>query len=346
MKNLKFVTLPEIQQRFSTLLKSLWELIYFRISPDGTCFNPDCSAIINDKNYRPIRDDDADSFRKGMFCRNCLDHFYMTAGSYLEWGKLNLMLRIEIIFLMCMSKNGISCNEVCNMYGQHLSPIFKFMHKVREQMGKCLDWTFADAVVEVDESYVMTSHKGLGKHYPHKRGRGSDRKTNVLCIAERTGRCKMFVIRSTDSESIIPIISKEIDASCLIVTDDWGAYDDLKNIKDVNGEEKFKRIICNHSDKKSKYKQGNASTNNNEGIFSILKGGINGTYRAVKHKYLQNYLNEFSFRYSFRNERDYGFSILMRSLGSLSEHYSKKKSGAKTNPKDSSDVKFPHRNVA
>ena len=49
------------------------------------------------------------------------------------------------------------------------------------------------------------------------------------------------------------------------------------------------------------YVSGDAHTNSVEGFWSLIKRGINGAYHAVSDKYLQDYLNEYSFRYNRRN---------------------------------------------
>ena len=45
-----------------------------------------------------------------------------------------------------------------------------------------------------------------------------------------------------------------------------------------------------------------AHTNTIEGFWSLLKRGINGVYHAVGEKYLQNYINEYAFRYNHRKD--------------------------------------------
>jgi len=42
-------------------------------------------------------------------------------------------------------------------------------------------------------------------------------------------------------------------------------------------------------------------TNTIEGFWSQLKRSIDGTYHVVSPKYLQQYVNEFVFRYNFRD---------------------------------------------
>ena len=51
------------------------------------------------------------------------------------------------------------------------------------------------------------------------------------------------------------------------------------------------------------YVQGDTHTNTIEGFWSLVKRGISGVNHAVSEKYLQSYLNEYSFRYN-RREQD------------------------------------------
>ena len=54
-----------------------------------------------------------------------------------------------------------------------------------------------------------------------------------------------------------------------------------------------------------RYENGKCITTNSiEGFFSLLKRGIYGTYHQVGKPYLQQYLNEFDFRYNNRKMRD------------------------------------------
>jgi transposase len=58
---------------------------------------------------------------------------------------------------------------------------------------------------------------------------------------------------------------------------------------------------------------GNIHTNTIEGFWSLVKRGIGGVYHAVSHKYLQSYLDEFSFRYNRRDQGNLIFtSVLQR----------------------------------
>lgn len=45
---------------------------------------------------------------------------------------------------------------------------------------------------------------------------------------------------------------------------------------------------------------GDIHTKTIEGFWSLVKRGIGGVYHSVSKKYLQTYLNEYSFRYNRR----------------------------------------------
>ena len=77
----------------------------------------------------------------------------------------------------------------------------------------------------------------------------------------------------------------------------------------------------NHSAKV--YVAGDVHTNSIEGFWSLVKRGIGGVYHSVSAKYLQSYLDEYSFRY---NRRDSGNLIFPAILARVSEKASSKPS--------------------
>jgi hypothetical protein len=58
-----------------------------------------------------------------------------------------------------------------------------------------------------------------------------------------------------------------------------------------------------HRDKE--FARGDVTTNTIEGVFSLIKRGIYGTFHSVSKKHLHRYLAEFDFRYNTR-KIDYG----------------------------------------
>jgi len=76
-----------------------------------------------------------------------------------------------------------------------------------------------------------------------------------------------------------------------VYTDDYTAYHGL------TAKGYYHRRI-NHS--AGIYVMGDMHTQTIEGFWSLVKRGIGGVYHAVSRKYLQTYLDEFTFRYNHR----------------------------------------------
>ena len=55
---------------------------------------------------------------------------------------------------------------------------------------------------------------------------------------------------------------------------------------------------------------GNIHTNTIEGFWSLVKRGMGGVYHSVSVRYLQNYLNEYGFRYNHRGDDDPMFDAM------------------------------------
>jgi transposase len=57
---------------------------------------------------------------------------------------------------------------------------------------------------------------------------------------------------------------------------------------------------------------GDVHTQTIEGFWSLVKRGIGGVYDSVSRKYLQTYLNEYSFRYNRRDQGNLIFNAISK----------------------------------
>jgi hypothetical protein len=64
------------------------------------------------------------------------------------------------------------------------------------------------------------------------------------------------------------------------------------------------------------YVMGDVHTNTIEGFWGLIKRGIGGSHHAVSQKFLQTYLDEYTFRY---NRRDVPAPMFKQILGQVSE---------------------------
>lgn len=87
------------------------------------------------------------------------------------------------------------------------------------------------------------------------------------------------------------VVKKHVLPASTIFTDDWPAYHGLD--RDYRAHHRIR-----HSEEI--YVEGNVHTQTIEGFFGLVKNGIRGVYHSVSTRYLQNYLDEYSFRYNRR----------------------------------------------
>ena len=147
--------------------------------------------------------------------------------------------------------------------------------------------------VEVDETYVGGKpRKGTG---PHKRGRGT-KKVPVVALVERNGRVRSHKVERVDAANLKDAIRKNVDRSATIMTDELGSY------RGIGGEFAGGHHAVNHS--AGEYVRGDASTNEVEAYFALLKRGIVGSFHHVSKQHLNRYCDEFSFRWNHRQISD------------------------------------------
>lgn len=95
-------------------------------------------------------------------------------------------------------------------------------------------------------------------------------------------------------------ILEKVAENNTVMTDEFKGYNILD--KDLRC---FRQII-NH---KFEFSRDGVHTNSIESFWAVLKRGIHGIYHHVPVKYLQRYIDEFTFRYNFRNKD--AFEILL-----------------------------------
>ena len=147
--------------------------------------------------------------------------------------------------------------------------------------------------VEVDEFFIGGQKSG-------KRGRGSTGKTIVVAAVERKGqklgRIRLKVITNCSSASLLAFINDNIAADSTVFTDGWKGYYGLDE-KIYTHNQVFQKKA---SDKDSVLPGVHL-------IVSLVKRMIIGTHQGrFDPHYLQNYLDEYVFRFNRRTSRSIG----------------------------------------
>ena len=222
--------------------------------------------------------------RRSYSCQTCGHHVHPTADTIYHKSTTPLTSWFYAVYLMASTRCGISAKQLERELGVTYKTAWRMFKQIRSMLAED-DATLSNAV-EVDETYYGAPRSG-------KRGRGAENKTIVAGAAERQGSIKTEVVPNVRRDTLENFIHENVEPNSTIYTDELKSYNHLKY-------QGFHHEQVNHSAKL--YVIGDAHTNSIEGFWSLTKGGLRGVYRGrVTPKYLQQYFNEYSFRYNRRN---------------------------------------------
>lgn len=220
--------------------------------------------------------------RKSYSCETCGHHVHPTANTIFHKSSTPLTSWFEAIFLMTATRSGVSAKTLERTLGVTYKTAWRMFHQIRKMMGE--DDKQLEGEVKVDEMYLHpdTAKRSTAKAHNSK---------VVFGMVERGGKARAVHVKSAGVRVLTPEIKKSIKSGATIYSDDARVYNKLP----VHG---YPHASINHS--ASRYVDGNIHTQNVENLWSNMKRGIKGVYRHVDDEYLQAYVAEYTFRYSYR----------------------------------------------
>ncbi len=233
-------------------------------------------------------------------CKNCGHRTTLTSGTVMHGTKLPIMYWLIAIHLLTSTKKSFSAAEVQRQLGhKRYQPIWELLHKLRSVMGQRDSEYKLNGSVELDEGFFSTQFDG---EESLKRGRGSQAKTKVLVMTESepsentnkrikksVNHIKMIVIPNLKAQTIDGKVKENIDANASLITDDSTSYAHLKNLvkehtaQVINPKDISKVLPWVHI------------------MISNAKRQLLDIYHSVKPEMLQNYLNEFCYKFNRRH---------------------------------------------
>lgn len=220
--------------------------------------------------------------RKCYVCEHCGYQIHPSANTIFHKSSTSLWNWFFAMFLFSTSKNGVSAKELERQLGVTYKCAWRIAKQIRllfEQNKKTLKNT-----IEVDETY-------FGGKYRGKRGRGSENKTPIIGLAERKGDIVAKVTANTRFSTVHSLLREKVAIGADIMTDEYRSYSSLKYFG-------YRHKTVKHGQKQ--WVKDGIHTNTIEGFWSQFKRSISGTHHSVSPKYLQNYVDEFVFRYNLR----------------------------------------------
>jgi transposase-like protein len=267
----------------------LWRTRY---SPDGehaTC--PRCGIVRTFRRYQTAQQ------RQSWTCTTCGLHLHPTAGTIFEKSSTSLHLWFYGIYLMTSTRCGISAKQLERELGVTYKTAWRMFHLIRSLLAE--DVTALSGTVEADETWVGGK---IRKFYPRAGGELArhryESKTRVIGMVERGGRVRASVY---PTGPLLTNVVEHVLPRTNVYTDEAKGYRRLPRYG-------YNHRRVHHASKV--YVSGDVHTNTIEGFWSLMKRGINGVYHAVSARYLQSYLDEYTFRYNHRNDGRSMFRIV------------------------------------
>jgi transposase len=249
--------------------------------------------------------------RTAYACDHCGNHIYPLAGTIFEKSTTPLRIWFQAMYLMGSTRCGISAKQIQRETGVTYKTAWRIFKQIRSLLSEP-DMQLEGSTVEMDETYFGGTRKyGAGRIM-----RGDKKKTPIVGMAERKGRVIARVAPDIKSATLLGYVRDYVMPQTMIFTDEAITYDGIKHMPAGYGHRRIKRSA-------RVYVQGDVHTNTIEGFWSLVKRGVGGVYHQVSQKYLQSYLDEYSFRY---NRRDQGNLIFTSILKRVSEKASSKPS--------------------
>jgi len=271
-------------------LDRLWRERY---APDG--HHAHCPVCEKERKFHRTKS------RASYTCDSCGKHLHPMKGTIFEKSTTSLQLWFYAMFLMASTRCGISAKQLERELGVTYKTAWRMFNKIRNELMSDEDDGPLSGDVEVDE----TSWGGKARHRmtPSEGARFLESKATVLGMVERGGKVRLRVIPSRRGPALSREVVANLNPESLLITDDWQAYKPLRR-------QFLDHRVINHS--AGSYVDGEIHTNTIEGFFGNLKTGMRGAYKKVSAKWLQSYLDEYSWRYNARREPLGMFEQLLR----------------------------------
>src|ERR1043165_8039308 len=263
--------------------------------PDGI-FCETCKAIT--KHHKVAS-------RKSYSCQFCGHHVHPTANTIYHKSSTSMRTWFHAIYLMASTRCGISAMQLMRETGVTYKTAWRMFKQIRMMLDEDRD-PFCGQV-EADESFFGGKAKNMHKHIRERKiqGRGAVGKTTVAGVLQRQGAVVAKVVSNRDQETLIPFLEERVLPATMVFTDEWKSYDQLES-------KGYTHNRVHHS--ANVYVKGDAHTNGIEGFWSLVKNGIRGVNHSVSAKYLQMYLDEYSFRYNRRHDVTPMFESILKKV--------------------------------
>ncbi len=233
-------------------------------------------------------------------CASCGYDESVKANTLFHKMKVPLLKAFEVMFSLSVRKKGMSSLEISRTYSVNKDTAWLLRQKTQGGMFSSGN-NLLQNEVHVDEFAVGGKEK-------KKQGRSSSSKKVKVVLAceivinkkgkKTLGNAYAQVIENYSEEQLRPIFENKIATNASITTDKWSSYSPIG--KDFNIEQE-----------KS---QGGINFKELNNLTMLFKGWLRGIHHHVSKDKMQNYINEFFFRFNRKAFPEKSFNKLLNNL--------------------------------
>lgn len=237
-------------------------------------------------------------------CGGCARKVSVTAGTIFDGTRTPLTVWFQAAWQMTVQKNGISALGLQRVLGLgSYQTAWAMLHRYRRAMIRPGRERLA-GIVEVDETLV-------GGLTPGRKGRAIGAKALVVVAVEQRdrgfGRCRLELVGDVGAVTLGRFMVDNIVEGSTVITDGWQGY------RSATKGYTHQRVVVTGAD-------ASALLPGVHRVASLLKRWLLGTHQGgIATTHLQDYLDEFTFRFNRRTSRARGL-LFFRLLEQATEH--------------------------
>lgn len=231
-------------------------------------------------------------------CAKCCYQFSVTANTIFHDSHLGLETWFLAVHLMCEAKKGMSAAQMQRTLGiGSYKTAWYLCHRIRAAMKEANPEPLK-GTVEYDDTWHGGRRKGMGKGYVGN-------KTTIMGAIERGGPIRLRVEKRVNSKTVSHFLQKTTSPETERI------YTDSAPTFEAVDFGKAEHASVDHS--AQEWVRGDVHTNSIEGVWSLFKRSVIGSYHQLSEKHLPAYLDEFSWRFN-RRANDHLFVETLRAL--------------------------------
>ena len=269
-----------------------------RFKEDVDCY--EYLSLIKWENGFACRKCNYDKYYNGKkpFSRRCLRCKYddsPTTNTLFEKLKFPILLAFHIVFKISTKKKGMSSIELSNEFELRQKTCWSFKQKIQQAMKISLQSPLT-GLVHTDEFVIGGPEEG-------KKGRSKGAKKLIALaieiVEDGVGRAYAEVIENSSAKELGSFLRKYVSQDAELISDKWKGYTPL-----INEFTKLKQVASNEG---KNFKELHIHIMN-------IKGWLRGIHHHCSKDHMQDYLNEYHFRYNRRSNMETIFDVSIRKM--------------------------------